>query len=137
MTDNEKLDIVLNYVLANEGGYVNNSADSGGETNYGISAKYHPNEDIKNMTKERAKEIYKNEYAEPLRSVWAFSPINYIYQVVDSAVNCGVSRTKQLVNKISPQKDIQQIRREFYESIAVGNKLQFLKGWLKRVDINI
>ena len=37
-----------------EGGYVNNPADPGGETKYGISRRAYPGEDIANMTVERA-----------------------------------------------------------------------------------
>ena len=46
----------------NEGGYVNHPNDSGGATNYGISSRIYPNEDIKNMTRERADAIYYRDY---------------------------------------------------------------------------
>ena len=36
--------------LGKEGGYVNNSRDPGGETNFGISKRAYPNVDIKNLT---------------------------------------------------------------------------------------
>ena len=45
-----------------EGGYDNNENDRGGETNYGISTKFYPNEDIKNMTPERACAIFYRDY---------------------------------------------------------------------------
>ena len=43
-------------------GYVNDPRDPGGETKFGISKRAHPNEDITNLTYERALEIYKTEY---------------------------------------------------------------------------
>ena len=46
----------------NEGGYVNHPNDRGGATNYGISSRVYPSEDIKNMTKERADAIYYRDY---------------------------------------------------------------------------
>lgn len=46
----------------NEGGYVNDKDDRGGETNMGITKKYYPNEDIKNLTKERANAILYRDY---------------------------------------------------------------------------
>lgn len=52
----------IKLTLIHEGGYVNNPADPGGETNMGITKRDHPNEDIKNMTVERATEIYREGY---------------------------------------------------------------------------
>ena len=45
-----------------EGGYVNHPEDPGGETNCGISKRFHPKEDIPNMTRERATAIYYRDY---------------------------------------------------------------------------
>ena len=45
-----------------EGGYVNNPNDPGGETNFGICKRSYPDLDIKNLTKDIAKEIYFKEY---------------------------------------------------------------------------
>lgn len=55
-------DKAVELILENEGGYVDHPSDPGGETNMGISKRAFPNEDIKGMTKERAKEIYKANY---------------------------------------------------------------------------
>lgn len=49
------------YAIPNEKGYVNNINDPGGETNMGITKRYHPNEDIKNLTRERANAMLYNE----------------------------------------------------------------------------
>lgn len=45
-------------VLEEEGGYVNDKKDPGGETKFGISKRSYPQLDIKNLTKTRAIEIY-------------------------------------------------------------------------------
>ena len=50
---------IIEKVLEHEGGYVNDPHDAGGETNYGIAKRWYPNVDIKNLTKEQAKKIYK------------------------------------------------------------------------------
>ena len=39
----------FNLLMQNEGGYVFNANDKGGETKYGISKRAYPNEDIKNF----------------------------------------------------------------------------------------
>ena len=57
-----KFDEIIEVVLEHEGGYVNDPKDPGGETNFGIAKRSHPDVDIKNLTKESAKEIYKEVY---------------------------------------------------------------------------
>lgn len=52
----------LDVILANEGGYVNDPRDPGGETNYGISKRAYPSEDIRNMTVVRAGNVYRRDY---------------------------------------------------------------------------
>lgn len=52
----------VEYLKILEGGYVNDPRDSGGETKYGISAASNPGVDIKNLTWEGAKKIYKAKY---------------------------------------------------------------------------
>jgi len=57
------------YAIPNEGGYINNPNDPGGETNMGIAKRYHPNEDIKNLTRERANALLYKE-------IWNWNGIN-------------------------------------------------------------
>lgn len=52
----------IDFVLDNEGGYSNNPADPGGETNFGISKRAYPYLDIKNLTREEAITIYQRDY---------------------------------------------------------------------------
>jgi lysozyme family protein len=54
------------WILAVEGGYVNNPADPGGETKYGISKRAYPNIDIAKLTLDQALNIYYNAYWQPL-----------------------------------------------------------------------
>ena len=56
-------------VLKDEGGYVNDPADSGGETKYGISKASYPNVDIANLTVAAASAIYQRDF-------WLFSGIS-------------------------------------------------------------
>ena len=51
-------DEIIEKVLEHEGGYVNDPNDLGGETNFGITKRFYPDVDIKNLTKEEAKHIY-------------------------------------------------------------------------------
>jgi lysozyme family protein len=58
----EKFKCAIERTLAFEGGYVNDPDDPGGETNFGISKRSYPKEDIKHMTRDRAIEIYNEDY---------------------------------------------------------------------------
>ena len=40
---------IVNHTLEEEGGYVNDSTDKGGETNFGISKRAYPDLDIFNL----------------------------------------------------------------------------------------
>ena len=57
-------DEIIEVTLHHEGGYVHDPKDLGGETNYGIAKRFYPDVDIKNLTEEGAKEIYKKDYWE-------------------------------------------------------------------------
>lgn len=81
-------DTAFDRLISNEGGYVNNPADPGGETNWGISKRSYPNIDIKNLTREGAKAIY-------LRDFWLRGHMDEYdsalsFQVFDFAVNSGI-----------------------------------------------
>lgn len=81
----------VNFVIDKiEKGYVNNPDDPGGETNWGIAKRSHPDVDIKNLTREGAVAIYKREYWDALRCE-SFGPKLAIV-MFDTAVNEGVAQ---------------------------------------------
>lgn len=80
----------LAFTLRWEGGYVNDPNDPGKETNFGISRKAYPHEDIKNMTKARATEIYRRDFWNKIGGDEL--PDGVGMAVFDFAVNSGVRR---------------------------------------------
>lgn len=80
----------FDLLMQNEGGYVNDPDDSGGETKFGICKRSYPDEDIKNLTIDRAKEIYRRDFW--LRAKCDRYPDALSVAVFDYAVNSGVSR---------------------------------------------
>jgi lysozyme family protein len=82
------------FVLAAEGGYVNDPNDAGGETNFGISKRAYPALDIKALTEADAKGIYFRDYWIPLQCD-RMEPALAI-AVFDTAVNMGVGRAQRL-----------------------------------------
>jgi len=77
----------INFVLEQEGGLTEDPKDPGGLTNFGISKKAYPNEDIRAMTKERAMEIYIKDYWKPCKCDELPRP--FAIGLFDSAVNRG------------------------------------------------
>ena len=47
-----EFDDIIEVVLHHEGGYVNDPDDPGGETNFGVAKRSHPDVDIANLTKD-------------------------------------------------------------------------------------
>lgn len=81
-------DTAFDRLMGHEGGYIDNPADPGGETNWGISKRSYPDVDIKNLTRDQAKEIYRIDFW--LRGQMdQFDPA-VAYQTFDFAVNSGI-----------------------------------------------
>ena len=57
-----EFDEIIERVLEHEGGYINDPNDLGGETNFGITKRFYPDLDIKNLTKQQAVKIYFDDY---------------------------------------------------------------------------
>ena len=62
LNDKRFNDIMNSRVKINEGEYINHPNDRGGETKFGISKRWYANEDIKNLTRERADMILFRDY---------------------------------------------------------------------------
>jgi len=78
-------------LLGNEGGYVNNPKDPGGETNFGITVAvargYGYTGAMRDMPLATAKAIYQAQY---WRAQFDQMPYVVAFQVFDGAVNSGV-----------------------------------------------
>jgi len=149
-------DKAISAVLAHEGGYCHDSADPGGETNFGICKREYPDLDIRNLTKEQAIEIYRRDY---WRQYMDAMPYIIGAKLFDCSVNIGHVQANRLlqravgviddgvighytieaVNKDNPDlllaRFIGGISR-FYTKLAERKPemAKFLKGWLTRAN---
>lgn len=146
----------FNLLMQNEGGYVCHENDKGGATKYGISSAAYPNEDIVNMTLERARCLYKRDYWD--RCKCDQLPDCLSVAVFDFAVNSGINRAIRILqkalevrvdgiignqtigaaNRLNPRETLEKyidLRTDFIMNIVRKKPDQqcFLRGWTKRI----
>jgi len=90
----ESINAIIEDVLANEGGYVNDARDAGGETNWGITigtaraAGYTGT--MRDLPRDRAFEIYRRQYVvAPGFDKVAVLSMAIAAELVDTGVNMG------------------------------------------------
>ena len=93
---------IIEQVLEHEGGYVNDPKDLGGETKYGITKRFYPDVDIKNLTVEQAKEIYKKDYWD--RNRVESLPQNLWHIYFDMCVNMGKRTAVKVLQRAANNK---------------------------------
>lgn len=164
-----RIEASIEYVLANEGGYTNDPQDAGGATNWGIThadlAKWRKapvsNQDVKDMTKAEAEEIYKAYYWSPL-NLDGVDDQNIATCIFDTGVNRGIyiggSYAQKVCNELGGNLAVDGKighlslgslntlkRRDFitdyytlvkagYDAIVASHPSQrvFYKGWMAR-----
>ena len=152
--------IAVERVLANEGGYSSNPADSGGATKFGISSRAHPGLDIATLTRDAAVQIYWREWW--LRFGFSQLPAAVAAKTFDLAVNIGAGHAVECLQRAlracglpvtedgvlgaataaeaaraDPSALMSAIRSEaagHYRLVAAHQPAdrEFLKGWLLR-----
>ena len=95
-------DEIIEQVLEHEGGYVNDPKDLGGETKYGITKRFYPDIDIKNLTIEQATEIYKKDYWD--KNKVESLPQNLWHIYFDMCVNMGKRTAVKVLQRAANNK---------------------------------
>ena len=98
---------IIEKVLEHEGGYVNDPTDRGGETKYGITKKFYPDVDIKNLTLDQAKHIYHTDYWRRAKCDEIPSRLRHIY--FDMLVNFGKRGAVKVLQKAANAKNKDKI----------------------------
>lgn len=149
------------YILAAEGGYVNDPVDRGGETNFGISKRSYPDINIAALTKEAATDIYYRDYwleakcdqLPPGISLMVFDGIvqhgpKPAIQQLQRAIGANddgvispktLSKVDAAMSFMGPHLLCQRIltqRGRTYARIVANNPSQakFISGWFNRLD---
>lgn len=149
-------DRAFETLIGHEGGYVNHPRDPGGETKYGITKRTYPAEDIRNLTLERAKAIYRRDFWDKVEG--DDLPEAFAFNLFDAAVNSGVGqaiRWGQRAAHVADDGRIGPVTRKAWATLAPevlvarmnGHRLAFMaglstwptfgKGWARRIAGNL
>lgn len=149
-------DQAFDRLIGHEGGYVDDPHDPGGETKYGISKRAYPNEDIRGMTLERAKMIYRRDFWNAVRGEELPSALKF--PMFDAAVNSGSkqaikwlqqavrvvddgifgSKTMMGVRIADPARTAARIAGYRLKFMAdLGAWSSFSRGWARRIAENL
>lgn len=158
----DRFHLAFQNIMKEEGGYVDNPSDPGGETNFGISKQAYPELNIQAITIEDAKNIYRRDYWEKIRGDELHSDALAI-ELLEEAVNMGHhtaisflqaavlasggkitidgvmgEKTLTEVKKIDPDALLKCIKSQsltYYLTLVQNRPIlrKFLKGWFNRV----
>lgn len=153
-------DDIFERLIGHEGGYVNNPKDPGGETNWGITKRVARENgyqgEMRNLTRERAKAIYKSAFWDRVQAERYDPAIGY--QLFDAAVNHGIGNAVRMLQRavgvvddgnIGPitlqsinARDVSDVlvlfnaeRLDFYTRLSTFPT--FGRGWSRRVVGNL
>ena len=87
----------VNITLVREGGYVDNPADPGGATNFGITQADMPGQDMRKVTVPMAIEHYREHYWKPLYNSITNQPI--CNKLFDAGVLLGIGTAVKILQK--------------------------------------
>jgi lysozyme family protein len=96
-----------------EGGYADDPDDRGGETKFGISKRAYPAVDIKSLTTDDARQIYFNDYWNPLQ----------LGRVLDDALACEIFEQAVNLGKTQAALHLQQALTMIGLAVAVDGKV--------------
>ena len=148
-------DDAFETLIGHEGGYTHHPKDPGGATKFGITQRSYPGEDIRGMTLERAKAIYRRDFWDKVHGDdW---PYVLAFQLFDAAVNSGPSQAvKWLQAAVGTTQDgklgpitwaaVQALPPSVVAARMTGHRLiamtdmrwsTFGKGWARRIGANL
>jgi lysozyme family protein len=138
----------VGILLVQEGGYVNDPDDPGGETNFGITKRTYPQLDIKNLTINKAIDIYYNDFWLKYKLNTLSSPIIstqllllFVNLSPSSAATCVQKAINRITNPISEDgifgsQTIDMLNKLPECHVSDHIKLELVKFYLNRVSIN-
>ena len=134
---NSNFEDAFRTTLRYEGGYVENDAGKG-PSKFGINKTANPDVDIKKLTKDQARDIYKKRYWDAIGGDSLAEKDPALAKIAfDTAVNMGPARAKKLVeqSKGDPSAML-QLRQQHYDKLIEADPKKFAPykaGWESRI----
>ena len=125
-------DAAFSLVIGEEGGYTFDASDPGGETKYGLSKRANPSIDIKNLTLDQAKAIYRQKYWPTGADTWPWCEALLCF---DTAVNGGNwSRWHSMLSGQAPEDFVTNFQAEHNIFLAsLPTWPIYGRGWSRRL----
>jgi lysozyme family protein len=134
-SNNLNFDLAVNNLIdKREGGYKDTDGNTNAPVNMGINKKFHPDVDVKNLTRSQAVDIYKKQYWDAIGAD-NLSPAAATV-AFDAAVNQGPAYAKKLIAETGGDPDKMLAKRAAdYKTLAASDKTQAqnLSGWNNRL----
>ena len=151
-----RFDAAFKALIDHEGGYVNHPKDPGGETQFGITKRSYPHLNIRDLTLDDARAIYRRDFWGRLQC--DALPLAARFQVFDAAVNSGPGNaarwlqaaagvaqdgligpaTRQAIDAMHPAALVARFnaaRLLFMTSLSTWPT--FSRGWARRIAANL
>jgi len=149
-------DTCFDKLISHEGNYVNDPRDPGGETRYGVSKRSYPHLDIKNLTLDAARGLYRRDFWD--RAQCDKLPPGVAFDLFDCAVNSGIGQAVRFLQRAVGVADdgnigpitLAAVARHEPEAIQArysGHRLDFMtrlstwdvfgRGWSRRIAENL
>lgn len=155
-TPSDEFDAAFEQLIGHEGGYVNHPHDPGGETKFGITKRSYPQLNLKKLSLQHAKIIYRRDFWDRLQLEQM--PQQLRFQVFDAAVNSGAGNAARWLQAAVDVAQDGYIGSITLQAVALqtpaatvakfnGVRLQFMtrlstwptfgKGWARRIAANL
>lgn len=99
MNNEQVFEWAMRFILEHEGDYVDDDQDPGGETNFGISQRYHPDVDVESLDRIGAIRIYRERYWDKYRcgEMHPAMGLSLMDAVVNQPADWAVRQLQQVV----------------------------------------
>jgi lysozyme family protein len=156
MTAAVTFDDAFDRLMGHEGSYVNDPKDPGSATKWGISQRSYPLLNIKALTREQAKHIYRRDFWSRIQADTL--PDGVAFQVFDFAVNSGIETAVRYLQRavgVADDGHWGPVSRKAAEAMSEADlilllnseRLDFMtrlknwphasRGWARRIALNL
>lgn len=152
----DNFDLFFDRLMGHEAGYVNDPKDPGGETKWGISKRSYPRLNIKELTRQQAKVIYRDDFWNRINAGKLHD--GTAFQLLDFAINSGIEVAVRALQRAvgvaddghwgkfsqaaaDAMSESDQIMRVLAERLifmtGLRNWPDHGKGWARRIAANL